>query len=437
MKKNPTISAVGIIAEYNPFHNGHAYHIQQAKTLTGANFAVIVMSGDFVQRGEPAIFNKYLRTRMALSCGADLVLELPSVFAVSSAEDFAACGISLLHHLGMVDSVCFGSESGDLSLLHMAADLLLEEPERYTCLLKECLKQGLPFPKARMEAVRSCLSESSNFSDIFSGTPSDGFQNQLEESLSTPNNILGIEYLKALSRFHSPMRPVTIPRKGQGYHSTDLTAPMASASAIRTAYRQAISTDTIPDDLIRSHVPEEIFSLYQHSRPLFPEHFSSLLNYALMNQLQISSESLADFMDWNPEMTSRISTALLSWGTWEERAFQLKTKNITYTRASRALLHLLLHHKKENIQEFRQLGYAPYARILGFRKEAAPLLTALKAHSQIPVITKTADASLILSPEAYQMFSCDLYSSHLYQSIYYQQYGERLKNEYTQPIGIL
>ena len=439
MKTNSMISTVGIIAEYNPFHNGHAYHIQQAKALTGADFAIVVMSGDFVQRGEPAIFNKYLRTRMALSCGADLVLELPSVFATSSAEDFALCGIALLHRLGIVDSVCFGSEAGDLPLLRLAAEFLLKEPEHYRCLFKEYLKQGLPFPKARMEAVLSCLKGSDSFST--------GLRTQLEQILGSPNNILGIEYLKALSRLKSPIHPVTIPRKGQGYHSTDLTSPMASASAIRKAYGQippdqtdsdwTDSDHTVLNDQIRSHVPEKVFSLYQQSKPLMPDHFSGLLNYALMNQMQASPDSLANFADWNPEMAARIKAGLLTWGTWEERILQLKVKNITYTRASRALLHLLLNHKAEDFQAFRQSGYAPYARILGFRKEAAPLLTALKAHSQIPVITKTADAASLLSPEAYQMFSCDLYSSHLYQSVYYQQYGERLRNEYTQPITIL
>lgn len=428
MNNTAAPSAVGIIAEYNPFHNGHAYHIRQAKELSGADFAVVVMSGDFVQRGEPAIFHKYTRARMALSCGADLVFEIPSVFAASSAEDFAFCSVSLLHQLGVVDFLCFGSESGELTPLASAASLLIKEPADYSNRLKTHLKAGFSFPKARAMALSEQLPGISP--DIW----------------ASPNNILGIEYLKALLRLESPIKPLTISRKGEGYHSTDLENPMASASAIRLAYesmplaslpRESGFEDSLLFSRIQPHIPEKLIPLYRESRPLMPEDFSALLDQALLNSFQDLSCPLTDHVDWTPEMAARMKSQLLSWGTWEERVKQLKVKNITYTRASRALLHLLLGHRKEEFQAFQQNGCAPYARLLGFRRSAAPLLTALKANSQIPLITKTANAQSILPPDAYQLFCSDLYSSHLYQSVYYQRYRQRLKNEFTHPIVLL
>lgn len=192
------IKTAGIIAEYNPFHNGHQYQIEEIRRQTGADFVIAAMSGDFVQRGEPAIFDKYTRTRMALCGGADLVVELPALFATSSAEDFAACGVSLLGSLG-TDFLCFGSESGNLSHLQKAAEILSEESAIWQPLLQTYLKQGETYPSARSLAVAE-----------LTGDPG------LSTLLATPNNILAVEYLKALKQQRSSMIPVTIRRRGCG-----------------------------------------------------------------------------------------------------------------------------------------------------------------------------------------------------------------------------
>ena len=410
-------SVVGIIAEYNPFHTGHQYLIRQAKKLTGAKYAIAVMSGDFVQRGEPAIFNKYLRTRMALHGGADLVIEIPSLFAVSSAEDFAAAGVSLLHRFHIVDFLCFGSESGQLSTLQEIAHVLAAEPKIYQDQLRENMRAGLSFPAARAHALSLCLPDSK----------------ELQNSLNTPNNILGIEYLKALSRLDSTIKPLTISRRGEGYHSTKLDGITASASAIR----RELSMERPDFSQISFHIPEELLPLYEKGAPLFPDDFSALLNYSLLNLFRESESTLSDFVDWMPEMASRMKNHLLDHGSWTERAMQLKTKNITYTRASRSLLHLLLGHKREDFCHFKQSGYALYGRILGFRQSAVPLLSRIKEHSDIPLVTKTADARQLLSPDAYKLFSYDLYASHIYQSVYCQKHHDVMKNEYNQPVTIL
>ena len=208
---------VGLIAEYNPFHNGHRYHIEQAKKITGADHAVVVMSGDYVQRGIPACMPKRLRAEMALKCGASAVFELPVCYATGSAELFAEGAVSLLDRLGIVDTLVFGSECNDLESLSQIADLLVEEPELYRTVLRFHLKNGASYPMARQEAVSACLRG-----------------NHCSFLLNDPNNILGIEYLKALKRQKSRIIPYTIARRGAHYHDPDLHDSYSSASAIRS-----------------------------------------------------------------------------------------------------------------------------------------------------------------------------------------------------------
>ena len=207
---------VGIIAEYNPFHNGHQYHIEEALKITGADAAIVVMSGDFVQRGAPAIMPKHLRAKMALNGGASLVLELPVPYATGSAEYFAYGAVSLLDQLGCVDAICFGSECGNISELAELSKLLVEEPDEYKAYLSSYLKVGHSFPLARQLAVHDYLKSET-----------------ADELLAKPNNILGIEYLKALYRLNSDMQAYTIQRISSNYHDQDLQENYSSASAIR------------------------------------------------------------------------------------------------------------------------------------------------------------------------------------------------------------
>ena len=249
----------GIVAEYNPFHNGHAYQIKKAREVTGCDYCIAVISGDFVQRGEVAVFSKYLRTKMALLCGADLVLEIPSIFAVSSAEDFAAGAVALLDQLGVVTIFVLAVKWEKVNVMETAA-ILADEPDSFSTKLKEGLSEGLSWPQARVRAL-----EAEGISD-------------LGNFLETPNNLLGVEYCKALIRQKSPIQPITILRKGNGYHSQDLTGELASASAIR---REIFKEE--PDfSILLSQVPDEIRSLFKAEVPLQPEDLSDLLNYRLL-----------------------------------------------------------------------------------------------------------------------------------------------------------
>lgn len=397
---------VGLITEYNPFHAGHLYHMQQARELTGADYCVVLMSGSFVQRGEPAIFDKYLRTKTALLAGADLVLEIPAAFSTASAHEFAAYGVALLSSIG-VDAVVFGSECGQIEILKQAAYALNHESAEFQERLRKGLKAGLTYPQARAKALE--------------------MEDTWASVLSSPNNILGIEYLRAAEDLHSPMEFYTISRKGSGYHEDTLAdANFPSASAIRGIIRNSLSKDKDLLDILASHLPAVTHPAYTGAVPVFVDDFSELLNAAVL-QLQ-ATFSIADL---SPELAARLAKPPYFPLSFEERIQALKTRQLTYTRVSRALLHLVLGMREEDISRWKEEGYALYARILGFRRQSSPLLSCLHKKSSIPLITKMADAAQNLSPSALALLEQEVYASHLYQTVRMKRSGV-FQNEYTE-----
>ena len=397
---------VGLITEYNPFHAGHLYHMQQARELTGADYCVVLMSGSFVQRGEPAIFDKYRRTKAALLAGADLVLEMPIAFSTASAHEFAAYGVALLSAIG-VDAVVFGSECGQIEFLKQAASALNHESAEFQERLRKGLKAGLTYPQARAKALE--------------------MEDTWASVLSSPNNILGIEYLRAAEDLHSPMEFYTISRKGSGYHEDTLAdANFPSASAIRGIIRNSLSKDKYLLDILASHLPAVTHPAYTGAVPVFVDDFSELLNAAVL-QLQ-ATFSIADL---SPELAARLAKPPYFPLSFEERIQALKTRQLTYTRVSRALLHLVLGMREEDISRWKEEGYALYARILGFRRQSSPLLSCLHKKSSIPLITKMADAAQNLSPSALALLEQEVYASHLYQTVRMKRSGV-FQNEYTE-----
>lgn len=397
---------VGLITEYNPFHAGHLYHMQQARELTGADYCVVLMSGSFVQRGEPAIFDKYLRTKTALLAGADLVLEIPVAFSTASAHEFAAYGVALLSAIG-VDAVVFGSECGQIEILKQAAYALNYESAEFQERLRKGLKAGLTYPQARAKALE--------------------MEDTWASVLSSPNNILGIEYLRAAEDLHSLMEFYTISRKGSGYHEDTLAdANFPSASAIRGIIRNSLSKDKDLLDILASHLPAVTHPAYTGAVPVFVDDFSELLNAAIL-QMQ-ATFSIADL---SPELAARLAKPPYFPLSFEKRIQALKTRQLTYTRVSRALLHLALGMREEDISRWKDEGYALYARILGFRRQSSPLLSCLHKKSSIPLITKMADASQSLAPSALALLEQEVYASHLYQTVRMKRSGV-FQNEYTE-----
>ena len=399
---------VGLIAEYNPFHNGHQYHIEKAKEITGADAVIVVMSGNFVQRGAPAIMPKHLRTEMALKAGASLVIELPVCYATGTAEQFAYGAVSILHKLGCVDSICFGSECGNIDILSELALILCDEPKEYKNAWQNYLRKGLSFPLARQYAI-SEICPLQDFSQI----------------LEQPNNILGIEYLKALYRLDSKMKPYTIERIGSGYHGTDLQDEFSSATALRQVILQGVFTN------LQGQVPSDCMTLlenhYQTRYPIFINDFSLLLKYRLLNE---TKSSLTQYADVSEDLANRICNQLNNFVSFEQFCELLKTKEVTYSRISRALLHIMLGIKKT---DYTNIGYA---RVLGFRKDDSDVLTIIKNTSNIPLLTKVT-ATKDLSDVTVQMLNRDIYASILYESVITNKFKTSFINEYEQPIIII
>lgn len=411
------MKVVGLITEYNPFHNGHEYHIKEAKRITGADYVVVVMSGNFVQRGAPAITDKYTRTKMALSCGADLVIELPTFYATASAEYFAFGSVQLLDSLGFIDFICFGSECGDITLLDSIATLLKDEPVLYKELLTAKLKQGLTFPLARKEALTAYLHD--NITEI--STP----LYKLEELLASPNNILGIEYIKALKTLSSKIQPITIKRIVNNYHDTSLSHSISSASAIRAAFASEILNKAIQSTIPTNAYPyfEEN---YMRTLPIFENDFSSMLYYKLLHETE---ENLATYLDVTTELAKRMKNYLPQYLSYTQFVDLVKSKNITQTRVQRMLLHILLGIKQD-IFQVDKVKTPNYIRILGIKRSATSLLKKSTINNLLPIITKVADAKQVLSPEQWKLFQLDLNSSHLYNQVVYQKYTTIIPDEY-------
>lgn len=425
------MKTIGIIAEYNPFHNGHAYQIQKIRELTNADYIVIAMSGDFVQRGAPAILDKYARTRMALSCGADLVVELPVLWAVSSAESFAMAGVTLFDRMGCVDGICFGAETDCLPALSAVADVLANEPQAYRSTLIDSLKQGLTFPQARLAALAK--------TEVCS-LP----QEDLARILEQPNNILAIEYLKALKRRKSHMVPLLLKREGAGYHDTALSRSVTGSVSDRacdsaTAIRNLLLTDIVSDHFceLNRAMPTEAFSVledYCRSYPLLDtDDFSALLSYRLLLEAPYGLER---FLDVNRDISNRLLKNRCSFLSFSQFCELNKSRDITYSRMSRILLHILLGLTGEDAARGKELDYIPYLRLLGFRKSSSALLSELKRRADIPIISKLADAGDLLDQEALLLLRQDIMAAELYEQVIAHQ--KRFpRSEYTREIVVL
>lgn len=426
-KRSLSMKTAGIIAEYNPFHNGHKYHLEEVRRQTGADYLIIVMSGDFTQRGIPAVINKYSRARMALDAGADLVLELPVCYATGSAAWFAEGAVSLLDSLGCVDLVSFGSECGDIDRLTAMAKTLSQEPPAFTEALKRSLKEGLSYPAAREMALQSALSAPT--------AP----EKTLFSSLSAPNDILGVEYCKALLEINSAITPHTVRRLGGAYDDPALHKQNSSALAIRTAlYRGDSSMHDHPADgliTIRDQVPPHVYNIlsgeFNRTFPVFPDMLSAQLHYKLISE---TDQGFDTYFDVSTDLSNRIRKLLPDYRNFLQFCDLLKTKQLTHTRVSRSLMHILLGIHKEDMETYRNAGTVFYARMLGFRKASVPLLGTIKDHSRIPLISKLADAPSLLTDTGKCQLNLDIRAAHIYESMVQHAFGTAFIQEQCREI---
>lgn len=410
-----TIAA--IIAEYNPFHNGHDYMIKKVKEETGADYVIAVMSGDFTQRGIPGIADKFTRARMAAACGADAVFELPVRFATASAEVFATGAVSLFSALSCVDYLSFGSECGSLSDFSNASDLLLNEPEELKAAIQKNLRQGHSYPKAFSMAVKECGKDASIAPEL----------------LETPNNLLGLEYMKALKRLASSIKPHTIARTGTGYHdahssfSKESGTLIASASAIRAALESKTGTIALAQPLLPAESYRIFAESYGVTAPVSLDDFSLLLSTRIAAE---TKESLAAYLDVPGDLADRIYSFRNEFMTFTELISAIKHKQYTYARINRALLHILLGLKEQG-------NNVPYARLLALKKSASPLMKEIKEHSLIPIITKPADAKKVLEENALALFQEDVAAADLYNRVVAAKYDTKFVTDMRRSIELV
>lgn len=419
----------GIIAEYNPFHNGHAYHLNQVRARSQADYLIIVMSGDFVQRGTPAITDKYLRAQTALLCGADLVVELPCLFACSSAEAFAFGGVSLLDRIGVVDYLGFGCESGVLEPLEKAALILAQEPAPFRNALQKALQNRCSFPAARAMALSDCLGENTADTKLF----------------SSPNNILATEYLKALYRLNSPIRPLAVKRTGSGYHEKELYFPELCSSVTEPSFSSALALRNAilsqgDVTVIKGHVPDPVFALLNGGcgkrLPVTARDFSSLLYYKLLSEAE---KGYSEYLDVSKDFSDKIKKNLRSYKNFDSFCMSLKSKDLTFTRICRCMTHILLNIRQADAQKIKAENGIPYARVLGFRESSAPLLTKIKRSSRIPLIVTAADARKFMkapatTTAAKNLLQTDLRAARLYSHVQSDRFDTFLPDEFGAPV---
>lgn len=362
----------GIAAEYNPFHLGHAYHIAETKRVTGSDAVIIAMSGNFVQRGLPAIIDKKERTKMALLNGADIVFELPCLYSLSSAEFFALGAVSLFDSLGCVNYMSFGSEVDDINSLKSAAEILCFESEDFSKSIKKHLSTGISYPSARRHALSETLPAKLplNFDNI----------------LSSPNNILGIEYCKQILKLNSSIKPITINRFGSKYHETNLNENFPSATSIRNYLLESTNIEKLKNQLPIS-VYKIIISLINNGYDFAKEDkIVEYLNYK-KNCMDYNGTYIQNLPDISEGLHNRIAKNISSFKKYNEIIKDIKTKRYTYSRISRILCQYFIGFDNFNTKLLRSLP-CPYARILGFTSIGASILKEMKKSTTIPLFSK-------------------------------------------------
>ncbi|MGI5876814.1 MAG: nucleotidyltransferase [Dethiobacteria bacterium] len=389
---------VGIVVEYNPFHNGHLYQIQKAKELVPGAYILGVMSGNWTQRGEPAIINKWARTASALQSGVDIIIELPVVFSLQSAEGFAMGAIRCLAATGIVNYLCFGSELGELKPLQDLAALLESEPPEFKKTLQLMLKKGLSYPAALQQAVEAAQTTAPCFS--FS----------IINNLFRPNNILAVEYLKALQKTKAHITPLTIRRQGTGYNDEAVKGSFAGATAVRKIIIQKKL------NVLKKTVPPPSFQILLEEMkagraPVTGESFGELF-IALLRRS--SPSELTQIPNVVEGMEFRLKRAAAS-GSFALLLDTLKTKRYTRTRLQRILVNLILGLTKEKIHYFNQEGPC-YLRLLGFSKRGKLLLYKMKQNSSLPLVTRPAPflKGINTAPGAKEMLKYDILATDLY-----------------------
>lgn len=408
---------LGIVAEYNPFHNGHFYHMQESKKITEADSCICVISGNFTQRGEPSIVNKWAKTYMALCCGADLVIELPTIYSISSAENFASGAIKIFDSLKIVTDISFGAECNDLATLNNIANVFYSEPANYKTILNHELKRGLSYPMARENAVLMYLNDIKRYANV----------------LSNSNNILAIEYLKALKQQKSMIQPNIVPRKNVYYNDQKIVDDFASATAIRKLMLNREYAE------VRKVVPRSTYQIigeeYKKNHIILGiKKYEKEIIYALR---VMPIEEIQNLPDVNEGLEFAIKKAASETNDIEELIEKVKSKRYTQTRIQRILLYVLLGITKKDMEDSKKM--VPYVRVLGFNSRGKILISEIMNQNpklnMITSVGKYVNKKMPKNKQLTRMLELDINATNIYTLEYG---GESKANlDYTQNMIII
>ena len=410
------MKAVGLVTEYNPFHNGHLYHLNKAMELTGADISVAVMSGDFVQRGEPAVLDKYTRTSMALNSGVNLVVELPVNYAVSSAESFAVGALKVLDYV-KADSIAFGSESGDIERLSKLAHILCDNEDTLYKEISKYTANGISYAAARQKVVEKLTDKDT------------------AAMLTSSNNILAVEYLKAIIKNNYAIKPHTVQRQGDSYNDTDIKSEYASATALRK---------NLKADNISEYIPVKAgLILSSNTNYIYPDDITEVLFTRLLDILFASNydknvfiENVMQYPDVSKEIAGRLYKSAMdmitrtvpqrseskdNWAfSFGSLCEHIKTKEVPLSRIKRALVRITLGLDKKHMEKYAN---EPYIRVLGFDKKGQEYLSYIRKTVEVPLITKTADYK--------EMLLDDIHAANIYNMIVAGKYGVKELGDYV------
>ncbi len=417
---------LGVIVEYNPFHYGHLHHLENAKKLVNPDYTVAVMSGNFCQRGEPSIIEKYARTEIALKNGIDIVFELPFVYSIQDAGGFALGSVWSLHKTGVVTDIVFGSESSSLEMIERSAKVLVEQPQEFQMIIKKYLKEGYSYPNSRKYALKEYFGES-------------------YEKLFKSNDILGIEYVKTLIELKSNIKPYVITRIGANYTDEDLKGKFSSATAIRKAIKGGRNID--------EYVPETTYEILNREfslgrGPVFWEE----LNFILSVFRLYKREDFESIYSFNEGLDKRFYDATRESGTLQEFIEIVKAKRFTFSRIKRAILNAFFRMEKEKVEKANKLG-PQYLRILGFNQKGRELLSEMKRISQVPIVPtaslyknvlkeydkqiKSGELRWNIEPELYLwMFEKDILASDVYTTLFKDKNRRKAGLDFRTPVMI-
>ena len=382
------MKVLGIIAEYNPMHTGHIYHINEAKKITNSDYVIAIMSGSFTEQGNIAMLDKFTRAKEAINSGVDLVIELPTIYAVSDGGSFANKAIQILNDLNIVDSICFGAETDNISKLNNIANTIVVNEEKIWNDIKENLKKGISFANARNEALKIFLKDD----EI--------------NLVNTPNNILGIEYLKSIITLNSNITPYCIKRESNDFNDNIITQEYTSSTSIRKYLEDGKDIQNISE-----YISKNTLNSILNSKVLFNKDIFEILKYKIITMF---NEKLRNIYGITEGLENKIQSEIIDSYTYEDFIFKLKSKRYELSKIKRMLIHILLDTTKEDFEKLKDSN-SNYAHILAFNHEKKEILSYISKNSKIPILTSINDNTLAkLTQKQRKLIDYDLKASNIY-----------------------